>query len=46
VASTIDPMGKGATRRIHQEEGKQLHPVDIPVQDAMRTIISCGAGSE
>jgi len=25
--------------------GKYVHPVDVPVQDAMRSIISCGAGS-
>lgn len=24
---------------------KYVHPVDVPVQDAMRSIISCGAGS-
>jgi uncharacterized membrane protein len=23
-----------------------VHPVDIPVQDAMRSIISCGAGTQ
>lgn len=26
-------------------EGQYVHPVDVPVEDAMRSIISCGAGS-
>ena len=30
---------------IYHLEGRFVHPVDIPVQDAMRSIISCGAGS-
>jgi hypothetical protein len=23
-----------------------VHPVDIPIEDAMRSVISCGAGSD
>ena len=41
------PTGPNPTSGlIYHLEGKYVHPVDIPVQDAMRTIISCGAGSE
>lgn len=41
------PTGPNPTSGlIYHLEGKHVHPVDIPVQDAMRTIISCGAGSE
>ena len=25
---------------------KYVHPVDVPIEDAMRSVISCGAGSE
>jgi len=40
------PTGPNPTSGlIYHLEGKYVHPVDIPVQDAMRTIISCGAGS-
>jgi uncharacterized membrane protein len=27
-------------------EGQYVHPVNVPVEDAMRSIISCGAGSK
>jgi uncharacterized membrane protein len=41
------PTGPNPTSGlIYHLEGQYVHLVDIPVQDAMRTIISCGAGSE
>jgi len=40
------PTGPNPTSGlIYHLEGRFVHPVDIPVQDAMRSIISCGAGS-
>jgi uncharacterized membrane protein len=40
------PTGPNPTSGlIYHLEGKYVHPVNIPVQDAMRSIISCGAGS-
>jgi len=40
------PTGPNPTSGlIYHLEGKYVHPVKIPVQDAMRSIISCGAGS-
>jgi len=40
------PTGPNPTSGlIYHLEGKYVHPVEIPVQDAMRSIISCGAGS-
>ena len=30
---------------IYHLEAKYVHPVDVSVEDAMRSIISCGAGS-
>jgi uncharacterized membrane protein len=40
------PTGPNPTSGlIFHLEGKYVHPVDIAVQDAMRTIISCGAGT-
>ena len=40
------PTGPNPTSGlIYHLEGRYVHPVDIPVQDAMRSIISCGAGS-
>lgn len=40
------PTGPNPTSGlIYHLEGRCVHPVDIPVQDAMRSIISCGAGS-
>ena len=41
------PTGPNPTSGlIYHLRGKYVHPVSIPVQDAMRSIISCGAGSE
>jgi len=40
------PTGPNPTSgNIYHLEGKFVHPVDVPVEDAMRSIISCGAGS-
>ncbi len=40
------PTGPNPTSGlIYHLEGSNVHPVDMPVQDAMRSIISCGAGS-
>ena len=40
------PTGPNPTSGlIYHLEEKYVHPVSIPVQDAMRSIISCGAGS-
>ena len=40
------PTGPNPTSGlIFHLRGEYVHPVDIPVQDAMRSIISCGAGT-
>ncbi len=40
------PTGPNPTSGlIYHVEGKYVQPVDVSVQDAMRSIISCGAGS-
>lgn len=40
------PTGPNPTSGlIFHLQGRFVHPVDIPVQEAMRSIISCGAGS-
>jgi uncharacterized membrane protein len=40
------PTGPNPTSGlIYHVEGKYVHPINIPVQDAMRSIISCGSGS-
>lgn len=40
------PTGPNPTSGlIFHLQGKYVHPVGIPVQDAMRSIISCGAGT-
>ena len=40
------PTGPNPTSGlIYHLDEKYVHPVDIPVQDAMRSIISCGAGT-
>jgi len=40
------PTGPNPTSGlIYHLEGKYVHPVDVLVQDAMRSVISCGAGS-
>ncbi len=41
------PTGPNPTSgNIYHLQGKYVHPVDVPVEDAMRSIISCGAGSD
>jgi len=40
------PTGPNPTSgNIYHLPGKHVHPVKVPVEDAMRSIISCGAGS-
>ena len=40
------PTGPNPTSGlIYHLEGRYVHPVAVPVQDAMRSVISCGAGS-
>jgi uncharacterized membrane protein len=40
------PTGPNPTSgMIYHVEGKYVHKVDVPVEDTMRSIISCGAGS-
>ena len=40
------PTGPNPTSgNIYHLEAKYVHPVDVSVEDAMRSIISCGAGS-
>jgi uncharacterized membrane protein len=40
------PTGPNPTSgNIFHLKGEYVHPVDVPVEDAMRSIISCGAGS-
>lgn len=40
------PTGPNPTSGlIFHLKGEYVHPVDLPVQDAMRSIISCGAGT-
>jgi uncharacterized membrane protein len=40
------PTGPNPTSgQIFHVDGKYVQPVDVPVQEAMRSIISCGAGS-
>lgn len=40
------PTGPNPTSgNIYHLKGKYVHPVDVSVEDAMRSIISCGAGS-
>lgn len=40
------PTGPNPTSgNIFHLKGKYVHPVDVPVEDTMRSIISCGAGS-
>ena len=44
--SVFVPTGPNPTSgNIYHLGGKYVHPVDVPVEDAMRSIISCGAGS-
>jgi uncharacterized membrane protein len=40
------PTGPNPTSgNIYHLKGKYVHPVDVSIEDAMRSIISCGAGS-
>jgi uncharacterized membrane protein len=40
------PTGPNPTSgNIYHLPAEHVHPVDVPVEDAMRSIISCGAGS-
>ena len=40
------PTGPNPTSgNIYHLEARFVHPIDVPVEDAMRSIISCGAGS-
>ncbi len=40
------PTGPNPTSgNIYHVEDQYVHPVDVPVEEAMRSIISCGAGS-
>lgn len=40
------PTGPNPTSgNIYHLKKENVHPVDVPVEDAMRSIISCGAGS-
>ena len=40
------PTGPNPTSgNIYHLAGQFVHPIDVPVEDAMRSIISCGAGS-
>jgi uncharacterized membrane protein len=44
--SVFVPTGPNPTSgNIYHLEGKYVHPVNVPVEEAMRSIISCGAGS-
>lgn len=44
--SVFVPTGPNPTSgNIYHVKGEYVHPVDIPVEDAMRTIIGCGIGS-
>ncbi len=44
--SVFIPTGPNPTSgQIYHLEGTYVHPVDVKVEDAMRSIISCGAGS-
>ena len=41
------PTGPNPTSgNIYHLKGEYVHSVDVPVEEAMRSIISCGAGSE
>ena len=41
------PTGPNPTSgNIYHLKGDFVHPVDVPVEAAMKSIISCGAGSE
>ena len=45
--SVFVPTGPNPTSgNIYHLKGEYVFPVDVPVEDAMRSIISCGAGSD
>lgn len=45
--SVFVPTGPNPTSgNIYHLDAKYVHPVDVSVEDAMRSIISCGAGSD
>ncbi len=40
------PTGPNPTSgNIYHVQGKYVHPIDVPIEDVMRSIISCGTGS-
>ena len=46
IVSVFVPTGPNPTSGfIYHLPKKYVHPVDVPVEDAMRSVISCGAGS-
>ena len=46
MVSVFVPTGPNPTSGfIYHLPKKYVHPVDVPVEDAMRSVISCGAGS-
>ena len=47
TVSVFVPTGPNPTSGfIYHIPEKYVHPVDVPIEDAMRSVISCGAGSE
>ena len=47
TVSVFVPTGPNPTSGfIYHLPEKYVHPVDVPVEDAMRSVISCGAGSD
>jgi len=41
------PTGPNPTSgNIYHVHGKYVHPINVPIEDVMRSIISCGAGSQ
>ena len=47
MVSVFVPTGPNPTSGfIYHLDGKLVHPVDVSVEEAMRSVISCGAGSD
>ncbi|MDF7802103.1 DUF502 domain-containing protein [Pontiellaceae bacterium B1224] len=47
MVTVFVPTGPNPTSGfIYHLDGKYVHPIDVSVEDAMRSVISCGAGSE
>ena len=47
MVTVFVPTGPNPTSGfIYHLDGKLVHPLDISVEDAMRSVISCGAGSD